>query len=106
MKKHTNLWLVMFLAISLLLPVYSMAQTTPTLTLESYTTGDRISGAPIKSFYWGTDGNLVIYLEGPFTFASLVPNIAIDGTLGSYSGCTVSIPASVTAIQGASLSFK
>ena len=98
MKKHTNLWVVMFLAISLLLPVYSMAQTTPTLTLESYTTGDRIKGAPIKSFFWGTDGNLVVYLDGPFTFAALDPPIQISGT-------SVTPPATVNATQGASITF-
>jgi hypothetical protein len=104
MKKHINLWLVMFLAISLALPIYSMAQTAPTLTLESYTTGDRIKGAPIKSFALGADGNLVVYLDGPFNFASLIPDIIVDGT--TYSGCTVSPPASVSATQGATLIFR
>jgi hypothetical protein len=104
MKKHINLWLVTFLAISMALPIYSMAQTTPTLTLESYTTGDRISGGPIKTFSLAPDGSLVVYLDGPFNFASLVPEITVDDTI--YSGCTVSPPASVSATQGATLSFR
>ena len=96
----------MFLAVSLALPLYSMAQTPPKLTLESYTTGDRITGAPIKSFSMGTDGSLVVYLDGPFTFTLLVPDISVDGTSGTYSGCTVSPPTSVTVTPGANLSFK
>ena len=90
----------MFLAISLALPIYSMAQTAQTkLTLESYTTGDRIGGANVKTFSLGQDGNLVIYLDGPFTFASLVPDITVDNTQGSYTNSVPTKPATVTATQ-------
>jgi hypothetical protein len=106
MKKHINLWLVMFLAISLALPIYSMAQTK--LTLED-STGNRISTPGIKSFGIGTDNNLVIYLDQPFNFTDLLPDISVDATSGS--GCTVSAPATVTATQPAAgtsrpISFK
>ena len=101
MKKQNNFWLVMFLAISLVLPVYSMAQTAPTkLTLED-STGNRISTPGIKSFAIGTDNNLVIYLDQPFNFTDLFPNISIDDTPGSYtpSSLVVTKPASITATQ-------
>ena len=101
MKKHISLWLVMFLAIWLVLPVYLMAQTGMKLTLES-STGDRISTPGIKSFSIGTDNNLVIYLDQPFNFQALNPDIWVDSMPGSYSGCTVSPPASVNATQPAS----
>jgi hypothetical protein len=105
MKNRINLLLVMFLAISLALPIYSTAQTqtTPTLTLESYTTGDRISGGPIKSFSMGPDNNLVVYLDGPFNFTDLYPDISLNDTAGSYtpSSLVVTKPASVTATQPA-----
>jgi hypothetical protein len=96
MKKRINLWLVMFLAISLALPIYSTAQTK--LTLED-SSGNRISTPAIKSFSVGTDNNLVIYLDQPFNFTDFLPDISVDATSGS--GCTVSAPASVTATQPA-----
>lgn len=101
MKRHINSWLVMFLAISLALPIYSMAQMK--LTLQS-SSGDTIGGAPAKAFSLGPDNNLVVYLDGPFTSADLLPTISVDGT--TYSGCTVSPPASVSAIQGATIIFR
>jgi len=104
MKRHINFWLVMFLAISLALPIYSMAQTT--LTLESYTTGDRISGGPIKSFSMGPDNNLVVYLDGPFNFADLVVPIWIQtsGTCSSTPPVPYP-PPSVTAISNSDINF-
>jgi len=99
MKKHINLWLVMFLAISLALPVYSMAQVT--LTLED-PTGNRIVTPGIKSFAVGTDNNLVIYLDQPFNFKDLIPDIS----LASCTNCSIAGPAGVTATQGANLSFN
>ena len=101
MKKHISLWLVMFLAIWLVLPVCLMAQSSMKLTLES-STGDRISTPGIKSFSMGTDNNLVIYLDQPFNFQILTPDIWVDNWPGTYSGCTVSLPASVNATQPAS----
>ena len=100
MKKHINLWLVMFLAMSLALPIYSMAQTSLTLTLQS-STGDRISTPGIKSFAIDANSNMTIYLSQPFNFTDLVPDISVVGTAGTYSNCTVSTPASVTATQPA-----
>jgi uncharacterized protein YcfL len=83
-----------------------MAQTK--LTLED-STGNRISTPGIKSFAIGTDNNLVIYLDQPFNFTDLLPDISVDATSGS--GCTVSAPASVTTTQPAAgtsrpISFK
>ena len=106
MKKSFGFWLMVFLVLSLVLPFHSMAQSTLTLTLESYTTGDRISGAPIKSFSMGTDGNLVVYLDGPFTFADLLPPIWVQ-TTGS---CSSSVPTPyptpyVTSTQGNNITF-
>ena len=72
MKKHVYFWLVMFLAISLFLPIYSTAEMT--LTLED-STGNRIYTPGIKSFAVGTDNNLIIYLSQPFTFKDLIPDI-------------------------------
>ena len=94
----------MFLAISLALPIYSMAQTT--LTLESYTTGDRISGGPIKTFSMGPDNNLVVYLDGPFNFADLVVPIWIQtsGTCSSTPPVPYP-PPSVTGISGSNINF-
>jgi hypothetical protein len=104
MKRHINFWVVMFLAISLALPIYSMAQTT--LTLESYTTGDRISGGTIKSFSLGADNNLVVYLDGPFNFAELAVPIWIQ-TSGPCSSTVPSPypPPSVAVIQGDTSNF-
>ena len=104
MKRHINFWLVMFLAISLALPIYSMAQTT--LTLESYTTGDRISGGPIKSFSMGTDGRLVVYLDGPFNFAYLLPPIWVQPSGPCSSTVPVPYPPpSITAISNSDINF-
>ena len=99
MKKQIIFWLVMFLAVSLLLPGYSTAQTT--LTLED-STGNRISTPGIKSFAMGTDNNLVIFLDQPFNFTDLVPDIL----LASCTSCTITGPAGVTATQGTNLSFN
>ena len=74
-----------------------------TLTLQS-SSGDTIGGATAKAFSLGPDNNLVVYLDGPFTSADLLPDISVDGTSGS--SCSVSPPASITALQGATLSFK
>jgi len=104
MKNRINLWIVMFLAISLALPIYTMAQTT--LTLESYTTGDRISGGPIKSFSMGPDNNLVVYLDGPFKFAYLLPPIWIQASSPCSSTVPVPYPPpSVTAISNSVINF-
>ena len=92
--------MIFLFSISLL----SVAQAQIKVTLES-DTGDRISGANIKSFSLGPDNNLVIYLTGPFTFTDLQPAIWVDDTQGSYANCTVSRPASVTAQVNANLSF-
>ena len=94
MRRYSYLWVV-FLALALALPFSAMSQTNPTLTLESYSSGSRISGAPIKSYSMGADNTLIIYLDGPFTAAS--PEIRVDTTSGS--NCSVPGPASVTAIQ-------
>ena len=102
MKKHINLWLVMFLAISLALPIYSMAQTTlPMLTLED-SSGNRIGGANVKTFSLGPDNNLVVHLDRPFNFVALLPDIS----LSSCTSCTITGPASVTASPSANLSFN
>jgi uncharacterized repeat protein (TIGR02543 family) len=50
----------------------------------------------------GTDKNLVIYLDQPFNFKDLVPDIL----LGSGTSCEITGPANVTVTQGASLSFN
>jgi len=105
MKRHINFWLVMFLAISLALPIYSMAQTTK-LTLES-PSGDRIGCANVKTFSFvkafseGADNNLVVYLDGAFNCVALLPDIL----LSSSTNCTITGPASVTASPSATLSF-
>lgn len=77
-----------------------MAQTAPKLTLED-STGNRISTPGIKTFAIGTDNNLVIYLDQAFNFTALSPDISVDGTAGTYSKCTVSAPATVTATKPA-----
>ena len=99
MKRHINFWLVMFLAISLALPIYSMAQTK--LTLED-STGNRISTPGIKSFAMGSDDNLVILLDQPFNFTDLIPDIF----LASCTNCSITVAAGVTATSGATLSFN
>ena len=89
--------MVVGLVFSLALPFQLMAQTNPTLTLESYCSGSRISGAPIKSYSMGADNTLIIYLDGPFTTAT--PEIRVDTTSGT--NCSAPGPASVTATQAA-----
>ena len=100
MKNRINLWIVMFLAISLALPIYTMAQTTK-LTLES-PSGDRIGCANVKTFSLGADNNLVVYLDGAFNCVALLPDIL----LSSSTNCTITGPASVTASPSANLSFN
>ena len=99
MTKRSLSWLVVGLVFCLALPFTLMAQTNPTnptLTLESYSSGSRISGAPIKGFSMGADNSLIIYLDGPFTTAS--PDISVDTTTGTYTNLSgVPGPASVTA---------
>ena len=78
-----------------------MTQTASTkLTLED-STGNRISTPGIKSFTIGTDNNLVIYLDQPFNFTDLLPDISVDDTQGTYTNCQPTKPASVTATQPA-----
>jgi hypothetical protein len=101
MKRSLSLFAVVFFALSFSLAFSAMAQTAPanpTLTLENYGSGSRISGAPIKSFSMGPDNTLIIYLGGPFTTAS--PDISVDATAGSYTNLS-GVPglASVTAAQ-------
>jgi hypothetical protein len=92
MKKHINLWLVMFLAISLALPLCSMAQTPLKLRLLTET-GDFITtNQPIiKNFFLSGDGILAAILDSSqgglnFTFA------ADDTQIGIRNGqtCTIS----------------
>jgi hypothetical protein len=91
----------MFLAISLALPIYSMAQTK--LTLED-STGNRISTPGIKSFAVGTDNNMIIILDQPFNFADLIPDISLN--LDSCQSCSITAAAGVRASPGANLSFN
>jgi len=99
MKKYISFCLVMFLAISLFLPIYSMADMT--LTLEDLN-GNRIYTPGIKSFAVGPNNNLIIYLNQPFTFKDLAPDIF----LGSCTSCAITGPAEVSVTQGANLSFN
>jgi hypothetical protein len=100
MRRFPYFW-VFFLALSLVLPLSAMAQT---VTLESATTGDRIGIGALKAFSFAPDGSLIVYLNGPFNAASLLPDITVDDTSGV--NCVATKPASVTATQGANLSFK
>lgn len=103
MKRFSYFWIALGMAFLLLLPIYSMAQTKLILESES---GDRIGTPRIKSFALGEDNTLVIYLAEAFSFVSLIPDITVDNSPNSYSGCTVTKPASVTATQGATIKFK
>ncbi len=100
MKRHFGFWIMLVMAFLLLFPVYLTAQQ---LILES-STGDRIGSPSIKSFSL-SDNKLVIYLSEPFTWAALSPSIWIDDTTGSFSECTVTPPATVTAMKDANLKF-
>ncbi len=105
MKKQINFLLMVCLGVSLLLPLQTLAQTGAPppmkLTLED-STGNRISTPGIKGFGIGDDNNLVVLLDQPFNFTDLLPDIL----LASCVGCTIAGPASVTATQGANLSFN
>ncbi len=109
MKKQINFWLVTFFAILLTLPIYSAAQTAAPpalkLTLES-SSGDRIGGATVKAFSLGPDNNLVVYLDGPFTTAALLPDIKLEyPPAPTVPNCTITPPASVAGAPNSTISF-
>jgi hypothetical protein len=102
MKKHTGSWLVIFWALSLALPIYSMADMKMTLRTEdgfSVTTNT----PTIKGFSVDNDNNLVVILEDPpiLDFGNPYPQITID----TPSSCTITNNAYVKANPGTTFSF-
>ena len=47
----------------------------------------------------GTDNNLVIYLDQPFNFTDLLPDISIDSTPGSYTPVALSLQSRRVLVQ-------
>jgi len=104
MKRHINFWLVMFLAISLALPIYSMAAD---MKLNLITkNGDYITTTDpvVKGFFMGGDQNLFILIDGPFLFTSPDPIIDI-GNLSSNCSASGDGSLLVTYSQGGQFSF-
>jgi len=102
MKKNTNFWLLMFLAISLALPIYSIADMTLTLRTEdgfSVTTNT----PTIKSFAVDNDKNLIVILKDPpiLDFGNPYPQITIENP----STCTILDNANVKANPRTTFSF-
>jgi uncharacterized repeat protein (TIGR02543 family) len=107
MKRYSYFWLALGMAILMLLPIYSMAQTPLKLRLMTETTGDMITTnePKIKSFFFSHgDGTLSIVLQDSlnFTFAETDTLIA----LRNPSNCTLPGDGSVVATAGGTFSFE
>ena len=104
MKKHLNLWLAMFLAISLALPVYSMAadMNLRLMTQDGYSL--TTNTPTISSFAVDNDNTLVLILKEPpiLDFGDPYPEITID----TPSSCTKINNAHVKGNPGTTFSFN
>jgi hypothetical protein len=104
MRRYFYLWMVMFLALMMAIPIHPMAQTQPPLKLRLMTeTGDMITtNSPIiKNFFLSSDGVLAAILDSSqgalnFTFAADETDIGIQG----ITNCTIPGDGSVTATVG------
>ena len=106
MKKNTNFWLLMFLAISLALPICSLAQTQLKMRLMTES-GDMITTTEprIKNFFLSSgDGTLSIILQDPlnFTFADSDARIEITNP---GTDCKIPGDGSVTVNAGRTVEF-
>ena len=104
MRRYFYLWMVMFLALMMAIPIHPMAQTQTPLKLRLMTeTGDMITtNSPIiKNFFLSSDGILAVILDSSqgalnFTFPSDETDIGIKG----ITNCTIPGDGSVTATAG------